>query len=253
MIKPTTIFDTYAFQYEEKFNQNPLGKYQRQQVHQELVRWIPPGSTILDVGCGPGSDFDFYRSLQLQVYAIDSSSAMIELARQKAAALQLNALIQQVSLEEFQPEKSYNAIILNFGVINVFHPLSPILSKLHSLLTTDGILIIVSMPPFHLFPLLEWLLTFRWQALFRRLFRRRAVLADGFQFYYYGQRAFTRRFRLIKAIHLCALLPSPDQYHRYAFARRFADVLTRADARLAPYVPDWLGGDHVCYVLKRKK
>lgn len=252
MMNSSAIFDTYALQYDEKFNRNPLGKYQRERVHREITAYLLPGQTILDIGCGPGSDFKFYRRLNLRVHAIDSSAKMVELAKQNAALLDLDSHIRQIPLEEFHPETSYHVIILNFGVINVFHPLQPILSKLNTMLSDEGILIIVSMPPVHLFTLLEWLLTFRWRALLRRLWQHRAVLENGFQFYYYNKRAFTRHFHILKAVHLGAILPTPDQYHRYGCARRVADKLMRLDQLVASQIPDWLGGDHVCYILKRK-
>ncbi len=253
MTNSSAIFDTYALPYDEKFNRNPLGKYQRKQVQQAMASHLSPGQTILDVGCGPGSDFEFYHRLNLQVHAIDSSSKMIEIAKQKAALLGLDALIRHVPLEKFYPETSYNAIILNFGVINVFHPLEPILSRLDTLLNDDGILFIVSMPPVHIFTLLEWLVTFRWRAFLRRILHHRAVLGNGFQFYYYGKRAFTRQFRILKAIHLCAVLPTPDQYHRYSSARKVAEKLMRLELGVKTSLPDWLGGDHVCYIMKKKQ
>jgi 2-polyprenyl-3-methyl-5-hydroxy-6-metoxy-1,4-benzoquinol methylase len=151
---PMTIpktFDAYADVYEEKFNRNPLGIYQRGRVQAEIAPYLSPEKRVLDAGCGPGSDFVFYQSLNLTIDALDISPRMTELARGKAQRLKLNARAFNTSLEDFQADRLYDAILLNFGVINLFGNLSPILRKLKSMLTAEGILVVVSMPPFHLF------------------------------------------------------------------------------------------------------
>ena len=130
----SNLFDSYAEAYNEKFNQNPLAKYQRERVHQEITPYLKAVRRILDVGCGPGSDFEFYKSFDLAVDAIDISPKMVELARGKANRVHLNVNIQVSSLEEVQFTRKYAVIILNFGVINSFPHLEPVLDKLKRLL-----------------------------------------------------------------------------------------------------------------------
>lgn len=248
------IFDAYAEVYEEKFNRNPLGRYQREQVQAEIAPYLSHGKKVLDVGCGPGSDFAFYQSLRLSIDALDISPRMAELAREKAARLNLNARVFTSSLEEFQADCSYDLIILNFGVINVFEYLPPVLEKLRTLLAPDGILILVSMPPFHLFSILGLLVNFDIRTAAQRVFKKKAALPPGrLNVYYYRGADFARHFRVLKKIHLCPLLPSPDQYRRRESMRKIAGLLMGIDRRIAGALPDILGGDHVCYILSVRK
>lgn len=244
-------FDSYAEVYEEHFNRNPLGRYQRERVHAEIAPYLRPGTRLLDAGCGPGSDFAFYRSLGLNIDALDSSSRMVELAREKATELKLEVRIFQVALEFYRPERPYDLILLNFGVINVFANLPEILQQVNTMLAPGGILALVSMPPFHLFTLLEWAGRLRLRSAARRLFLKKGILANGFHFFYYRKRDFTPYFRLLKKINLCPLLPNPEQYRRHAWARALSKLLMPLDRRIAAGAPDWLGGDHVCYLLAK--
>ncbi len=250
-MNPQEPFDNYAEVYEERFNRNPLGRYQRERVHAEIAPYLGPGTRLLDAGCGPGSDFDFYKSLGLKIDALDSSPRMAELAREKATLLKLEARIANVPLEFYRPDAPYDVILLNFGVINVFANLPEILQKLNSMLAPGGVLVLVSMPPFHFFTLLGWLGQFRLRTAARRFFLKKGILASGFRFFYYRKRDFREHFRLLKKISLCPLLPNPEQFRNYAWARAASKLLMPIDRRIAAGAPDWLGGDHVCYIFAK--
>lgn len=248
--RPT--FDAYAADYQHKFNENFLGKYQRTRLHEEIAPFLTPGQKILDVGCGPGSDFQFYHSQGVAVEALDISPAMVDLATQKAEALGLDATVHCQDFQTFTSSESYSFIILNFGVINAIVDLQTALKKLDKMLAENGTLVIVSMPPFHLFSLLGFLRQGKFREAFQRMNGRYAVLPDGFRFRYYRQKDFRKFFRLKKRIHLCPLLPNPDQYHPDRFSAKLTSRLMKMDRSLATRLPDWCGGDHVCYFLGKK-
>ncbi len=245
-------FDTYAETYDEKFNRNPLGLYQRRRIQQEISAYLSPRQKILDVGCGPGSDFEFYKSRNLSVDAIDISEKMVQLAQQKAEHLELNINLYRSSLEEFETGSRYDVIVLNFGVANALENILQAMQKLNYMLNRDGILVIVVMPPFHLFFVLEALLKLKVMSVLRRVFKHSAIVADNFKFSYYSKRYFTRYFTLEKKINLGAFLPTPDQYQRWTWAKGASKFLMSIDRRFAAIIPDWLGGDHVCYVLRKR-
>ena len=252
MNKSAQIFDRYAYEYDAKFNQNPAGKYQRARVQAEIAPFLPVAGQIFDVGCGPGSDFEFYRQLNLTVDAIDISGEMCKMARQKAARLNLNASVKKVALRDFHPGKRYDAIILNFGVVNALADLPEMLAKLRGMLAENGALIITAMPPFQLFAALEALLKWRLRSLRQRVFQHRATLENGFDIFYYRRRDFAQKFRVIRRVHLAHLLPTPDQYRRSGLAKRLFKLLLPLDRATAKLAPDFWGGDHVCYVLKKQ-
>ncbi len=248
MMPAEKLFDSYAASYQTLFNEHPLGMYQRAVTHEEMRPFLEKSDHILDAGCGPGSDFEFYSHFNLKIDAIDVSGNMIDLARRRAEEWRLNARIIQSSLEEFIPGRKYDFIVLNFGVINVFGNLKDVLSRLASMLNKKGILMVVSMPPFHFFTILELLMRFKFGQIFRRLIRKHLIIRDT-EIYYHGTKPFRNRFRVIRRIHLCSILPSPEQYRRLRVFRSLTDWLLSTDKKIGAYVPGFFGGDHVCYVL----
>jgi len=48
---------------------------------------LPPGSRVLDVGCGPGADAALLLEMGLNVIALDLTSAMLHIARERRKAL----------------------------------------------------------------------------------------------------------------------------------------------------------------------
>lgn len=246
------LFDSYAETYDEKFNKNPIAKYQRERVQQEVAPYLHSVGRILDVGCGPGSDFDFYKPFDIVVDAIDISPKMVELAREKANRIHLNANIRVSSLEEFQSPEKYPVIILNFGVMNAIGNPDAAFEQLNRLLETDGILVIVSMPPFHFFSIKGLAVGLHFKQIANRLLKRRTVLKSGFTIYYYNQKDFTRHFDILKKINLCALLPTPDQYSRWKWLQWYSKIMIPLDREIAAVLPDFFGGDHICYILRRK-
>ncbi len=245
-------FDVYAKEYEDKFNQNALGIYQRQRVQREIAPFLKPGMTILDVGCGPGSDFEFYHQQKLQVEAIDISAGMIKLAEQRAKQLELDAKLHVSNLSGFTAEQTFPLIILNFGVVNALTDFEGDMHRLSELLSPDGHLFIISMPPFHAFSAIGDLARLRLRSAARRIIRKEATTAGGMTFRYYRSPDFTSYFKMLNSVNLATLLPTPDQYANSAVARGIYNLLRPLDRALASNLPDLLGGDHVLYHLTQK-
>jgi hypothetical protein len=135
-------------------------------------------------------------------------------------------------------------------VINSFPKLEPVLEKLKELLEPQGALIIVSMPPIHFFSIKGLALGFHFVAIMNRLFKRKAVLKNGFTIYYYCKKDFVQYFDIVRKINLCTFLPNPDQYYRWKWLRLYSKVMIPLDRKCAAIVPEFFGGDHICYVMK---
>ena len=88
---PTTLetaprqapFDARADAYDEQFTNSLIGRAQRKAVWRELERAFRPGERVLEINCGTGVDALHLASLGVEVVACDSSSRMIEVARQR--------------------------------------------------------------------------------------------------------------------------------------------------------------------------
>lgn len=246
-----TTFDDYAATYDAKFNANPIARYQRECVQALLRPYLSRAQTVLDVGCGPGSDFAFYRQFDVQVTAIDISTEMVDAAKKRANSLALNADIRQSSLLDFSSDAKFDVIVLNFGVINAMPDLSANLNQISDLLQPTGRAIIVSMPPFHLASAVHLLLRGQFRSLHHRLYRHQAILSNGFVIHYYRKTDFRPHFEIEKQRAAAFLLTNPDQYRTNPFFKAIIGKFIKIEQKIWRFWPDILGGDHMAYVLKR--
>lgn len=82
-------FDNVALEYESWYYA-PKGKYLSKLQREAILDLMVPkkGDILLDVGCGTGYFSYFFNSLGLKVTGIDSSSRMLQVARNKGGAIQ---------------------------------------------------------------------------------------------------------------------------------------------------------------------
>ena len=73
-------FDVLASSYEATWSGTPEGRGQREEVWRVIDNLFPSGSRILDLGCGTGDDALHLRRRGVEVYGIDSSQKMVEVA-----------------------------------------------------------------------------------------------------------------------------------------------------------------------------
>ncbi|MCB0281878.1 MAG: class I SAM-dependent methyltransferase [Calditrichaeota bacterium] len=249
---PAEISDSDVREYQD-FLKNPLVEYQRSMIHELLRSFLNRNKKILDVGCGPGADFDFYKSLSLEIDAIDISREMILAARRQAQRLGLRARIARSSLQDFVPDALYDTIILNFGVINEMENLTESLKKIRTILKPDGYAIIISRPSFHLFSFLTDLVKLRINNLRQRMSQKQFELQNGIKLRYYNEKDFKNEFSIMHRENYCSFIPSPEQYKNSAFARIWTKMFISLDQKYSAKIPDKFGGDFVCYVLKANR
>jgi len=117
-----------------------------------LKPYIKEGTTVLDVGCGPGY-FTIEMAKMLgssgKVFAADLQDGMLEIVKKKVANTSLQSIIE---LHKCQNDKI--GLTKEFDFILVFYMLHEVpnqtifLKELHSLLKPDGKILIVE-PKFH--------------------------------------------------------------------------------------------------------
>ncbi len=78
-------FDGAAATYDATFTATRLGRWLRDAVHARLAALFPPGSRVLELGCGTGEDAVWLAQRGVRVVATDASPRMVEMARQKVA------------------------------------------------------------------------------------------------------------------------------------------------------------------------
>lgn len=142
MSKPEVFWDRASKNYdktEERF------EYIHTKSRDNTKKFLKASNTILDYGCGTGTAACQFSSHVKEVHAIDISSKMIEIAREKAAV----AKVENVSFEQSDifdskySNESYD-VILAFNMLHtVPHP-KGVVQRINELLKPEGLFISVT-------------------------------------------------------------------------------------------------------------
>jgi ubiquinone/menaquinone biosynthesis C-methylase UbiE len=222
----------------------------RGKVYEQLCRWTPSGSHILELNAGTGLDAMALLRRGYRVHATDIAPGMVAQMERKREELRLDGphvvtgascfTIQQCSFTELDQVVGgpFDAIFSNFGGLNCVADLTAVTRHLPRLLKPGGVLTWVIMPP-----ICPWelaLLPKDWRVATRRL-RRGGVQSNVagvmFQTFYFtpGQvnKALGSAFYTLQLSGLSIVTPTADNDR---FAKRHPRLfvgLTWLDNRLS--------------------
>ena len=127
---------------------DPLFEPLNTDLRQIGIKMLPPikGMSVLDVGCGTGTYLDLYQQAGCEVFGIDSSPAMLQVARQKLgdrATLELGDASQMP-----YSEGTFDLVIVTL----VFHEMpnptrSTVISESKRVLKENGRMLIIDYHP----------------------------------------------------------------------------------------------------------
>ncbi len=90
---PRAAFNRVADSIDVTAAQNPINSWMRKASRRELVATFPAGAALIEIGCGTGADAVFLAERGYRIAALDISDRMVELARQRVAAQELERTI----------------------------------------------------------------------------------------------------------------------------------------------------------------
>jgi ubiquinone/menaquinone biosynthesis C-methylase UbiE len=89
------------------------------EYYRSLIRAnAPAGSTVLEYGCGNGANFNFYKSLNCDFYAIDISSEAIKKAAAAAASKGLECKYSVADAEHTNFDSDFFDLVLGSGILH---------------------------------------------------------------------------------------------------------------------------------------
>lgn len=78
VMKTIAVYDNIALEYAKK-----VSRYLPKQELDRFITLLPPNATVLDAGCGPGRDSEYFDQHGLRVTGIDLSKKLLSLAKRK--------------------------------------------------------------------------------------------------------------------------------------------------------------------------
>jgi ubiquinone/menaquinone biosynthesis C-methylase UbiE len=205
--------------FDQLYATNGIVAYKRERVRQFLLKYLTPGSHILELNAGTGDDAIFLANRGYHVHATDISPGMQARLKEKVSLQHLEALVSQelcsfTSLENLSDQGPYDCIFSNFAGLNCTGDLHKVLSSFNHLLKPGGTVVLVILPKFCLWETLL-VLKGKFKTAGRRFFSSggRKAKIDGafFTCWYYSprfiMRSLGREFRFMELEGLCTIVP----------------------------------------------
>jgi len=125
---------SYYNTYPEKFIQRTIDANMSKH-HNNFVKYIKKGGTILDLGCGSGRDSLFFHNNGYQVTSIDGAIKMVEYCK----TILSNPVIHN-TFDDYLPDSKFDGIWACASLLHVErNHLSSIINKYIAQLKTNGI------------------------------------------------------------------------------------------------------------------
>jgi ubiquinone/menaquinone biosynthesis C-methylase UbiE len=139
MVHATKFWDRRAAGYAKR----PIGDEDAYRKKLQITReYLKPDMEVLELGCGTGSTAIAHAAYVKHIQATDISSKMLEIARRKAVAANVeNVTFEQSSFDEFAaPDQSFDAV-LALNVLHLLEDREEVISRVHRLLKPGGVFV----------------------------------------------------------------------------------------------------------------
>jgi ubiquinone/menaquinone biosynthesis C-methylase UbiE len=243
-------FSRTAEKYDLFAEDHPHLARMRGKVYDHLDRYLSPGSTILELNAGSGTDAVALAARGYRVHATDIAPGMLGRARDKVQRLGLGdrVTVQECSFLQLEQAQGgpFDAVFSDLGGLNCIPDLTPVIRGLPGVLRPGGLVTWVLMPRICLWEMAT-VFTGQGRLAFRRLGRggTRAHL-EGlyFQIYYFDPAQvvdwFGPGFECLSIEGLSVLTPTAESKNLARRHPRTYRALCWLDDRLAPRRP-WRG------------
>ncbi len=257
-------FSKQAPVFDELYSTNTIVNYKRDKVRAHMLRYLKPGSKILELNSGTGEDAIFFAQAGNHVHATDISEGMQQQLVQKVVQNNLqdlvsNELCSYTELHQLRHKGLYHHIFSNFAGLNCTGELDRVLLSFSDLLIGNGVVTLVILPKFCLW---ETLLVFKgkFRTAFRRWFSKNGVKArvedTYFTCWYYNPsyviNVLKKDFDVLSVEGLCTVVP-PSYIE--GFAEKHSKVyrsLVRWEEKLRFSWPWRFIGDYYIISLKKR-
>jgi SAM-dependent methyltransferase len=258
-----TAVDRLASGYDEQELKNGIIKWMRGVVQKIYVKYFPPGSELLELNAGTGTDALYLAKNGYKVFATDISQAMIEILCGKAGREGLAGMIraEPYSFDEIDKIKKndFDGVISNFGGLNCINDFDKLSSDLADKIKEGGRFIAAVMNRVCPWEILSYLIKLYPKEAFRRL-QKEGIEADFNKekvrtFYFSPVRfgKFFNRYFITERIYTLGLFtPAPYMYGLYNRFPYLVKPLMKTDEIIKGIFPFNRFGDHFIIVMKRK-
>ena len=139
MTKPASFWDKIA----DRYSRQPIADEAAYRKKLDVTReYFRPQTEVLELGCGTGSTAIAHAPFVKHIRAVDISSRMIEIARDKADAAGVdNVTFEQSSVEELDVADASVDVVLGLSLLHLLEDKEAAIAKVHDVLKPNGVFV----------------------------------------------------------------------------------------------------------------
>ena len=127
----------------ERYSKQPIADEASYQRKLEVTRtYLHSDMDVLEFGCGTGSTAILHAPYVKQIKAVDVSEKMLEIARTKSAAENIdNITFEQAAIEDFEVSESSFDVVLGLSILHLLEDKEAAIAKVYRMLKPGGLFI----------------------------------------------------------------------------------------------------------------
>lgn len=130
-IRTLAAYAAHARDYEDRFRQNRPDRHLK-----AFIDLLPEGATVLDLGCGPGTESAFLSAAGMRPDPVDASPVMVALANERHA---IGARVS--TFDDLDAVAAYDGVWANFSLLHARRNALPHhFRQIHTALKLGGLL-----------------------------------------------------------------------------------------------------------------
>ena len=139
MVQKVKFWDKLAAGYAK----SPIKDMKTYQEKLEITRrYLQPDSDVFEFACGTGTTAVAHASYVKNILAIDISSSMLEIAKEKAAAENIeNINFEQSTIEEFSAAAQSFDVVMGHSILHLLENPEAAIDKVYNLLKPGGVFV----------------------------------------------------------------------------------------------------------------
>jgi ubiquinone/menaquinone biosynthesis C-methylase UbiE len=236
------FYDRGAPVYDDKLHSGFISSLVRGHLLKKLLESFPPGSHLLDIGCGTGDDAVYLAQRGIKITGIDISSQMLVIAEKKVSESGLKKMINLQLLDAENISSLNNSLFdgaySDFNALNHLESLGNFSEGLAKILKPRSKFFAVMLGRLSVSEVSSYMLMLRPLAAFQKLIHRDKSFPFYIKLYYPSsvKKIFSLDF-ILTGLSGYGLLVPPDQFYNKRFLKLFpqAAKLESAFTRRWPF------------------
>ena len=137
-------YNNFAKRFSDTHDVGENSNRDNREIFYNHIDFITPGIKLLDVACGDGLDLVHYKSLGAEIFGIDASDELIQIAKSRLP----EADIQVANFENLPFENNFFDAVVSKYAIMTSSDMSPAFKEIHRVLKPGGIMMYLVTHPF---------------------------------------------------------------------------------------------------------